>query len=233
MKRYLFVLISLLLILSLCACGEKEESLSLETVVVEETVASTVTQDKAEKSGEEIIGTWICDEVSDDCYFIFDEKGDAYAKWGTCTVYGYYDYYSDEDIYDIDVPNFLYNEYKLTIDGDEMKLESEDSSFSFEKATMPKITIKAPSNLSLDKNIVGDWQSSGSYECFRFNDDNTAVITDIMSESTIDCKYSCKDGKVTLYYMSSETKDGNRELSYSVENDSLILDDLTYEKVGE
>ncbi len=233
MKRYLLVLICIMLILSLCACSEKEEDITEETVVAAETEASTVAQDKAEKTGEEIIGTWVCDDISDDCYFIFDEKGDAYAKWGTCTVYGYYDYYSDEDIYDIDVPNFLYNEYKATFKGDKMKLESDESSFSFEKAKMPEVTIKAPSDLVIDEKLVGDWQSGSSYECFRFNDDNTAVITDIMSESTIDCKYTCKDGTVTLYYMSSETKDGNRDLTYSFDGDALILNDLTYEKVGE
>ena len=52
-----------------------------------------------------------------------------------------------------------------------------------------------------------------------------------MNEATIDCKYTCKDGVVTLYYMSSETKEGNRELSYSFDEDKLTLGDYEYEKV--
>lgn len=233
MKNISVLLISIFLMLSLCACDKNSDNNATESVIVEETQDATVAQDKAEKTGDKIVGTWVCDDISDECYFIFDENGDAYAKWGTCTVYGYYDYYVDEDIYDVDIPNFLYNEYKATFSEDEMKLESEDSSYSFEKAKMPEITIKAPSDLVVDTKIVGDWQSANSYECYRFNDDNTAVITDIMSESTVDCKYTCKDGVITLYYMSSQTKDGSREISYNVSGEKLILDKLTYEKVGE
>lgn len=232
MKKIPTLIITILMILNLCACSENADK-TAQTVALQETTAPTVAQDKAENSGENIIGTWVCDDISDECYFIFDEKGDAYAKWGTCTVYGYYDYYTDEDIYDIDVPNFLYNEYKATFSGDEMKLESEDSSFSFEKASMPEITIKAPENLKADAKLVGDWQSENSYECYRFNKDNTAVITDIMSESTVDCKYSCENGTVTLYYMSSDTKDGSRDIDYKISGEKLILGELTYEKVGE
>lgn len=232
MKRFLSILICVFLLVTLCACGENTNT--EETVSQNETtpVNNNYEIEEPESTGEEIIGTWVCDDISEDCYFIFDEKGDAYAKWGTCTVYGYYDFYADENLYDIDVNGFLYNEYKATFSEDEMKLESDDSSFTFEKATMPEVTIKAPEDLVKDEKIIGDWQSPQSYECYRFNDDNTAVITDLMNESTVDCKYTCVDNTVTLYYMSSDKKEGNRVLSYSFKNDHLILEDCEYEKVA-
>lgn len=233
MKRFLSLFICIILLISLCACGENTNTNTSDSQNETTSVDTNNNEvEKAESTGEEIIGTWVCDDINKDCYFIFDEKGDAYAKWGTCTVYGYYDYFSDENLYDIDVNGFLYNEYKATFSGDEMKLESEDSSFSFEKATMPEVTIKAPDDLKTDKKIIGDWQSPQSYECYRFNDDNTAVITDLMSEATIDCKYTCVDNTITLFYMSSDKKDGSRELSYTFDGKLLILDGYEYEKVA-
>ncbi len=233
MKSFSLILLCLILALSLCACDKTENNNPTDASVVNETVAETYSEDLPENNPDKIIGTWVCDDISDDCYFIFDENGDAFAKWGTCTVYGYYDFYSDENVYDIEISGFLYNEYTITFDGDEMELKSDESEFDFEKATMPEITIKAPKSLNFDEKLVGDWQSEASYECYRFNDDNTAVITDLMNEATIDCKYDCKDGIVTLYYMSSETIEGNREYEYSFDNGKLTLGDYVYEKVAQ
>ena len=231
MKKFSLILICLSLIFSLCACTDSSDNAATETTAIQETVAETFSDDKPENSPDKIIGTWVCDDINDDCYFVFEENGDAFAKWGTCTVYGYFDFYSDENIYDIEINGFLCNEYSITFEDDEMTLKSDDSEFDFEKAKMPEITIKAPKELTSDEKLLGDWQSASSYECYRFNKDNTAVITDLMNEATIDCKYTCKDGVVTLYYMSSETQDGNRELSYSFDEDKLTLGDYEYEKV--
>lgn len=226
MKKLATILLCVALLLSLCACDKDTENNTAETQ------AETLSDSGIDYSETDILGTWVCEDINDDCYFIFEENGDAFAKWGTSTVYGYFDYYENENYYEIDIPNFLYNDYTATFDGDEMTLESEDSSYTFEKATMPEITIKAPEKLKVDKKVLGDWQSADSYECYRFNEDSTAVITDVYNYATIDCKYSCEKGVITFYYMSSVTKDGSREAEYSFdEHGKLIMNGIKYENV--
>lgn len=227
MKRLFSIILCSLLIFMLCSCDNTADTADNTT---SETTA-TATGDEV-YSSLSIVGTWVCEDISDECYFIFEENGDAFAKWGTSTVYGYFDYYEEEDIYDIDVPNFLFNEYKAKFSGDKMTLKSDDSSYSFEKATMPKVTIKAPDNLAVDDKIIGNWQSADSYECYEFRGDSSGVITDMMNYSTVDFKYSCDKGVVTFYYMSSDTKDGSREVEYSFnEHGKLVMGGYTYENV--
>lgn len=224
MKRLLLLLLCLLFLVFLCSCDNKEN-----------TATPDMTQPQTEatqNNANAIVGTWVCEEVSEDCYFIFDEKGDALAKFGSSTVYGYFDYDAETNLYDIDVPNFLYNEYEAHIGGDVMTLKSEESKFTFKKATMPQLIIEAPDNLNIDNDIIGDWQSADTPECFRFNEDNTAVITDMVNFSTVDCKYSCNNGVVTIYYMASDTLSGSRDLSYSFSDGKLVLDGYTYENVS-
>ena len=224
MKRLFSILFCIFFLISLTACNNNAD--------IQETQPEQPTESAVEK--DTLIGTWVCDDINEDCYFIFDENGDAFAKWGTTTIYGYYDYYDDEDYYEIDIPNFLYNDYKATISGDEMELESDESSYEFERATMPEVKIDAPDELKVDKKLIGDWQSESSYECYRFNDDNTAVITDMMNYATIDCKYSCEDNTITMYYMVTENKNGSRELSVEFNSkDEIKIDDYVYEKVSE
>ncbi len=208
----------------LCSCNKTTQS---ATPTQAPTTASTLSVD-----GTEIIGTWVCDDISKDCYFIFDEKGDAYAKMGSSTVYGYYDYYADENLFDISLTGFLFNEYEAHFGGDTMTLISDESRYTFKKAQLPEISIKKPDNLSIDKNIIGDWQSPESYECYRFNEDTTAVITDMYNDATLDCFYTCDNGKITMYYMTSETIDSTMELTYSFDGATLLLNDLSYEKVS-
>ncbi|MBQ4128648.1 MAG: hypothetical protein IJD68_02620 [Ruminococcus sp.] len=224
MKRLLIALICLILTFTLCACNSTQE-----TVDPIENIGETTSLNQG--SQNEIVGTWICDDINEKCYFIFEDNGDAFAKWGTSTVYGYFDFEDETNLYDIDIPNFLYNEYKANIDGDEMTLESDESSYTFKKATMPEVTIKAPTKLKTDESLIGDWQSEDSPECYRFNKDGTAVITDVLNYATVDCKYSCSDNKVTLYYMVTEEQDGSRELEYSLKNNILALNGYEYEKV--
>lgn len=227
MKKAVSLILCIILLSILCACDKTEEATTVTESAQESEVSSDISYDELA-----IVGTWVCEDISDDVYFIFDEKGDAYAKWGTSTVYGYYDYYEDENLYDIDVPNFLYNEYEAYFGGDVMTLKSEDSSFTFEKATMPEVIIKTPDNLAIDESILGNWQSADSYECYEFKSDATAVVTDLYNYSTVDCKFSCNNGVVTMYYMASDTKDGTRELEYSFTTEGkLIIAGYTYESV--
>lgn len=225
MKKTALLIICALMLLTLCACNNQNDNTSDSDNI------SASSDQVSLYSDCEIIGTWICEDINEECYFIFEENGDAYAKWGTSTVYGYFDYYEEENVYDIDVPNFLYNEYEAKLSGDHMTLTSDETSYDFEKATMPEITIKAPDNLEVDKKILGNWQSADSYECYRFNKDGTAVITDLYNYATIDCKYSCDKGVVTFYYMSGNTKDGTREAEYSLKGGKLTLAGYTYENV--
>lgn len=224
MKKIISAAMCVLLVFVLCACDTNTDTTESEKPTNE-------SQSVISDSDASIIGTWVCEDISDDVYFIFDEKGDAYAKWGTSTVYGYYDYYEDENLYDIDVPNFLYNEYEAHFGGDVMTLKSEESSFTFEKATMPEIIIKTPDNLAIDESLLGNWQSADSYECYEFISDGTAIVTDLYNFSTVDCKFSCDNGVVTMYYMASATKDGTREIEYSFKDDKLVLGGYTYESV--
>ncbi len=226
MKRFLAIIMCILCVTILCACSDNNQN-DADTP----TNPQDVTENTTATDSTKIIGTWVCDEISEECYFIFEENGDAFAKWGTSTVYGYYDYDDEASLYDIDIPNFLYNEYEAHIGGDVMTLKSDESSFTFEKAQMPQVIIKAPDNLSIDEKIIGNWQSPDNFECYLFNSDGTAVITDMYNYATIDCKFSCADNVITMYYMSSDTKDGSREVTYSFESDKLILNDYTYEKV--
>ncbi len=227
MKRFLATIICILFVMILCACSDNNQSDAEDP-----TDTQNVSENTADNDSTKIIGTWVCEDINDDCYFIFDEKGDAYAKWGTSTVYGYYDYYEDENLYDIDIPNFLYNEYEAHFGGDVMTLKSDESSYTFEKAHMPEVIIKAPDNLSIDEKIIGNWQSPDNFECYLFNSDGTAVITDMYNYATIDCKYSCNNGVATMYYMASDKKDGSKEVTYNFEGDKLILNNYTYEKVA-
>lgn len=227
MKKLFLLIMCVLLSVMLCSCNDSEATR-------DQTPTEAVTQgDVTTQDADAIVGTWVCDDISDECYFIFEENGDAFAKWGTSTVYGYFDYDDETGIYDIDVPNFLYNEYEAYFGGDVMTLQSDESKYVFEKATMPEIIIKTPDNLAIDTSLFGDWQSEDSYECFRFNSDTTAVITDMYNYATIDCKYSCNNGVVTMYYMASATQDGSRELEYSINNGILTINGYEYEKVSE
>lgn len=226
MKKVLSFIICIILALTLCACSKNTTDPTTIVATPDET------QSQFYEDSLPIVGTWVCEDINEECYFIFEENGDAFAKFGTSTIYGYFDYFEDEDVYDIDVPNFLYNEYKATFDGDKMTLKSAETSYTFEKATMPKVTIKAPDNLSIDKKLLGNWQSADSYECYEFKDDGTAIITDLYNYATIDCKFSCDKGIVTFYYMSSDTKEGNRECEYSFTKDGkLSLSGYIYENV--
>lgn len=226
MKKFLFLFLSFILIFSLCACNDSTGT--EETEAAKESTAATEAQYQ-----ETILGTWVCDDINEDCFFIFDANGDAYAKWGTCTVYGTYDYYPDENIYDIDVPNFLFNEYTASFNDEEMTLKSDESSFTFKRATLPEIEIKAPDNLKQDEKLIGDWYSEESYEYYSFNSNNLATIIDVMGESTVDCKYSCENGVITFYYMSNESKEGSKEMSYSFDGEKLMLDELLYLRAEE
>ncbi len=225
MKRLFIFLICLIMMFTLCSCNSTQESVE-PSENMEETIVTT------QNDVNTIVGTWVCDDINDECYFIFADNGDAFAKWGTTTVYGYFDYDEETNLYDIDVPNFLYNEYEAHFGGDVMTLKSEDSSYTFEKATMPEVTIIAPEKLKTDKDLIGDWQSQESPECYRFNKDGTAVITDILNYATIDCKYTCENNVVTLYYMITDKEDGSRELEYSFNDNNLFLGDYEYEKVA-
>ncbi len=229
MKKLLSFIICIIFTLSLTACGD-------DTIIVSSTPDETTSPTVSEISDDAlpIVGTWVCDDINEECYFVFDENGDAFAKWGTSTVYGYYDYYEEDNVYDIDVPNFLYNEYEASFTGDKMTLESEESNYTFEKTTMPKVTIKSPDNLAIDEKLLGNWQSADSYECYEFRADGTATITDLYNYATIESKFSCDKGVVTFYYMSSDTKDGSRESEYSFTKDGkLTLAGFTYESVTE
>lgn len=231
MRRFFSIIMCVLLILSLCACSDTQSNTKTPT---DATTATESDSDNLDYEGLDILGTWVCDDISDDVYFIFDENGDAFAKWGTCTVYGYFDYYEDEDVYDIDINNFLYNEYECHLGENVMTLKSETTSYTFEKAEMPQIEITFDDILAVDDKIIGNWQSESSYECYEFNSDGTATVTDMYNYSTIDCKYTCIDGVITLYYMASEKKSGNREIEYSFNDDGLlILNGYEYLKVTE
>lgn len=228
MKKYLSIIISIILVFTLCACTN-------DTVTPTESTpeSETSADNNLNYSATDILGTWVCEDINKDVYFIFEENGDAYAKWGTCTVYGYFDYYEDENVYDIDINNFLYNEYECHLGEDVMTLISEDSRYTFEKAQMPQIEITFDEILAVDDKVVGNWQCETNYECYQFNDDGTAIITDLYNYSTIDCKYTCIDGVISLYYMASETKSGSKELDYSFTDDGLLkLDDYEYLKVS-
>ncbi len=223
MKKLLSVIICIML-LSLCGCNNADAT-------PDEISANSATQSNAQIEYD-IVGTWVCDDISEDVYFIFSENGDAYAKWGSCTVYGYFDYDDESNLYDIDVPNLLFNEYEAIIDGDELTLKSETSKFEFESATMPEIVINAPDNLAIDDTLLGNWQSADNFECYEFCDDGTAIITDMYNYATTECKFSCNDGVVTFYYMSSATLDGTKELSYSItDENNIVIDNYNYENV--
>ncbi len=223
MKKLLSIIICIML-LTLCACSSADAT--------SDNVAATDATEATTASDYAIVGTWVCEDISDDVYFIFEDNGDAYAKWGSCTVYGYFDYYEDSDTYDIDVPNFLYNEYEAHVATNTMTLLSDESRFTFERAAMPEIVIKATDNFAIDDGIIGNWQSADNYECYEFNGDATAIITDMYNYATTECKFSCDDGVITLYYMASATKDGTKELSYSVTDDNnIVINGYNYERV--
>ncbi len=228
MKIFKPIILCLLLAVFLCSCNDNSQEGTTPTEEVTQSNNSSLSD-----VGSKIIGTWVCKDVSDDCYFIFDEKGDAYAKWGTCTVYGYYDYYEEDGTYDIDIPNFLFNEYEGHFGDNIMTLKSDDSSYTFEKTTLPEVIIKTPDNLSIDESILGKWQSEESYECYEFKSDGTAIVTDMYNYATVDCKFSCDKDIVTLYSMASVTKENTREVKYSLKDSKLTLDDIEFEKVEE
>ncbi len=230
MKQLLTILFCIIFLLSLTACGSETQQTETQPTTPTETVSTSDSEEESEDGS--IIGTWVCDDINKDCYFIFEENGDAFAKWGTSTIYGYFDYYEEDGLYEIDIPNFLYNDYRATFNDDEMQLKSDESSYVFEKATMPEVTIDAPNDLQTNDKLIGDWQSESSYECYRFNDDNTAVITDMLNYATIDCKYSFESDTATMYYMVTEDESGSRKLSVEFINDDEIkIDDYVYKRV--
>ena len=126
MKRLLAIILCILCVVLLCACNSDDTTQPTEAT-------QPADSNDIDYTELPIVGTWICEDINKDCYFIFEENGDAYAKWGSSTVYGYFDYYEDENLYDIDVPNFLFNEYEAHFGGDVMTLKSDESSYTFKK----------------------------------------------------------------------------------------------------
>lgn len=224
MKKILSAIIICIMVLTLCACNNADAT-------PDEVAANSATQSNV-KIEYDIVGTWICDDISEDVYFIFNENGDAYAKWGTCTVYGYFDLDSESGLYDIDVPNLLFNEYEAKVEGDKLTLKSDNSRFDFESAVMPEIVISAPDNLAIDDALLGNWQSADNFECYEFRADGSATITDMYNYATTDCKFSCDDGVITFYYMSSATLEGSKQLPYSItDENNIVINDYKYENV--
>ena len=224
MKKLICFVLCVIFMLSLSACTKKTT-----------TVTPSKTTEKIDVQNVDgtIVGTWMCEDISKDCYFIFGENGDAYAKWGSCTVYGYYDEYEEDGEYDIDIPGFLFNIYTATFKDNSMLLVSDSSQYFFERAEMPTITIDAPDNLKIDEKILGKWASADSYEFYEFKQDGVAFVTDMANYSTVECRYDCAENTITMYAMATDKRSNVTELKYEILDGKIKIGDLIYEPVQE
>lgn len=238
-KKTCALFLALLFVFALCSCGDNQDS-SNDATQDSATVAPVIPQqtEKVEKEKSQksslIVGTWTTKDIDDDLFFIFEDNGDAFVKYGSCTIYGdYFETENDEGqiVFDIDLGQFLYNEYEATFENDTMVLKSDAAAYNFKKAKFYDVNLPTPDTDKVDSDLVGNWGSNDSYECYEFRDDGTATITDMYNMATIDCVFECEDGTVKLTYLSTETKTGTKEYSYSVDNDKAEINHIDYERV--
>lgn len=220
MKRFTAILLCAVLLFSFCACKKTNTT---STVTPNPTQNTNVTPVDGT-----IIGTWICEEIGNDYYFVFDESGNATVKWGSHSVQGEYDYDAEYDEYDIEIENFLYNIYKATFNGDTMLLMSDSASYIFERAESAMVTISAPDSLNVDSEIVGTWNCADTFERYVFNADSTAYYMDMEYLYRVDFRFDCVDGKLTFYSMGNSTNLEVNELEYKLEDGNLKIGDYTF-----
>lgn len=225
MKKILACVLSVLFLLLLVACGSDS--------------VTDPTTDIVESNDYNLLGTWTCDAYGEDIYFIFEENGDCFAKMGSCTIYGVFDNTYDnanEKRYSIELGNFFLDEYtaKLSDNNKELTLTGNEYYYILSKATLPEIKFPPNDNFIVADEILGDWLSESSIECYRFNADGTAVITDLYNDATLDCTYTCDGNTATLTYMSTATTTSSREVVFeAVDNDHIILNNIAYERAEE
>lgn len=227
MKKLLFIVFLLIIMLTFCSCQSGDATKN------EQSPTSATAQNKDSKLVS-IVGTWVTNDIDNDLYFIFEENGDAFVKYGSCTIYG--EYYDSEDdngnpVYDIDLGEFLYNEYSAKMDGERLILKSPTNEYKFRKAEFYDVVLPQADSSKIDEKLLGNWGSQDNFECYEFRADGTATVTDMYNMATIECVYKCDNGKVTLTYLATETQTGIKEYEYSVDGDKAVIDKYNYEKV--
>lgn len=230
MKKLSFIIFLLIIMLTFCSCQSGEATKSEQPPTSKTT---TEVQNKDNKLAS-IVGTWVSNDIDNDLYFIFEENGDAFVKYGSCTIYG--EYYDTEDdngnpVYDIDLGEFLYNEYSAKADGEKLILKSPTNEYKFRKAEFYDVVLPQSDSTKIDEKLLGNWGSQDNFECYEFRADGTATVTDMYNMATIECVYECDNGTVVLTYLATETQTGTKKYEYSVDGNTAVIDKYNYEKV--
>ena len=72
MKKTVSLILCVMFLLMLCACDKTDETPAATESAQESENTSDISYDELA-----IVGTWVCEDISDDVYFIFDERGEA------------------------------------------------------------------------------------------------------------------------------------------------------------
>lgn len=221
MKKFLSIFLSILFILSLTACKNTSDSTPDEV--------STQNFDAT------IYGTWICEDISNDCYFKFDENGDCSAIIGSCTIYGIFavSQNNGSTTAEIELSGFFYDVYTLTFynNNTTVMLSGYENSYTLTRATLPDFSLPPNDNAAIINGLVGNWASDGALEYFQFNSDGTAMVTDILNEAITLCNYTCNSNVITLTYVQAVDKTATREIIVEfIDDNHITLDSIPYER---
>ncbi len=199
-----------------------------------------------------IVGTWVvdnsstADEAADSTendnavlsYYIFDDNGDVSIAIGSMKMVGTYTLTSGEQgtsTVEINIPTFLQGAFEYEVSGNMFtgrNLKLTDSyygaSYNFKSTTYKAPELKVDENFKPSDKLTGSWVYNEGYKyVYTFNSDGTATINqnDLLYADGV---YTYTDDTITITY--SNGTESTMKLSYSIENDKLIIDGYAYTK---
>lgn len=170
-------------------------------------------------------------------YFSFAKDGAAQYDYGSCTVLGYFEDYSDKKdnrVY-IELDGQLNGVFKFNVkgnekDGYELILKNLQSGYNlkFESTTAKTYKLNTIKDYKIDKNIIGEWSNKDNTKSYTFTKDGR--FSRCMGNQIRRGVWSqINEEMLTLRYMDSHIRTTN--IQYSFFDDTLIINNVIYKKV--
>lgn len=252
--KLLSLIVSAAAVISFTACGcdnsssgtdntssaEQTQTTTAATAVTETDISALHTFDA--ENGDDFAGAWQITDGTGSQYesfvFLFDGHGSADLIVGNMGYCGKYTFGTGEagtetegkDLFDCHLMFGINGTYTYEINDEKAVLTDIDTG---ETTTISKVIsfdcIPIPDeNPVVDEALFGAWLSdNGEYYYF---DKNGIMYQNQFSTMFIYAAYSAKDGKLTATYLMNE--ENTDEYNYSVEGDTLTLDEYTYTRIS-
>ncbi len=251
MKKFLTLLLALILVISLVSCGSgSDKDDNKDNSKVEENNDKNNNKNDGGNKGnagilggnsnkneadEDYIGIWVNESFG--IAFEFTNKGTCIMTdltYGMEVVYSYtvkgdvftltYDGESMDMEYAVDGDTI-----ELTAEGDTLKLEKVDSLDDYldEDLDLDEDYDEDEVELDIDKKLVGEWESKDG-DSVEFKKDGTCTLYD--DEESLDCEWGVYDDQLYIIMDGSQSPLG----TYEVDGDILTIgdgyDEIIFEK---